>query len=96
MTDLTLHVTAKYFNEIKAGTKPFEYRLQTEYWRNRLVGRKYDRVVICLGYPASNDTARRISFPWRGTQEPTITHEHFGSKPVRCNGFPKIGTQWQA
>lgn len=82
MTDLILHVKGKYFDQIKAGTKPFEYRLQTEYWRKRLVGREYDRVIIYLGYPASNDADRMIPFPWRGYEEQTITHEHFGTGPV--------------
>lgn len=35
---LRLPVTTEYFNEIKAGTKPFEYRLDTPYWRRRIVG----------------------------------------------------------
>ena len=83
MSDLVLHVKGKYFVDIKAGTKRLEYRLQTDYWRKRLVGREYEQVVICLGYPGANDHRRRITFPWRGYEEKTITHEHFGPELVR-------------
>lgn len=83
MNDLVLHVKGKYFVDIKAGTKRLEYRLQTDYWRKRLVGREYDRVVICLGYPGKHAYKRRIVFPWRGYEVQTITHEHFGAEPVR-------------
>ena len=78
-----LHVKGKYFDDIKAGAKLFEYRLCTDYWRKRLHLKCYDRVVICKGYPSRDDMDRRINFPWRGYEEQTITHEHFGPDPVR-------------
>lgn len=80
--DLTLALKAEYFDAIKAGTKPDEFRLQTDYWRKRLVGRTYDRVVLTKGYPRSDDLSRRIERKWRGYKETVITHPHFGSAPV--------------
>jgi hypothetical protein len=73
---------AEYFNAIKAGTKPLEFRLVTPYWTRRLVGRVYDAIELTLGYPARDDAARRIRRPWRGFERQTIQHPHFGPEPV--------------
>lgn len=80
--DLVLPLKAEYFNQIKAGTKNEEFRLCTPYWRKRLEGRRFGRIVLTLGYPSVNDTARRLVRPWRGYCETTITHPHFGADPV--------------
>jgi ASC-1-like (ASCH) protein len=79
-----LHLPLKrvYFDAIKAGDKLYEYRLATDYWRKRIVGREYDRIVLTMGYPAATDAERRIERPWRGYRCEQITHEHFGDKPV--------------
>ena len=82
MTDLVLPLKAEYFNAIKAGTKPEEFRLRTPFWRKRLEGRNFERVVLTLGYPAASDTSRRLVLPWRGMRLTTITHPHFGLEPV--------------
>jgi hypothetical protein len=82
MSDLVLPLKAVYFHQIAAGTKPEEFRLCTPYWRRRLEGRNFDRVVLTLGYPPARDTARRLVLPWRGYRETTITHPHFGPEPV--------------
>lgn len=79
---LTLPVVGLYFNEIKAGTKPFEFRLMTEYWRKRIEDRTYDSVLITWGYPAAADESRRLARPWRGYEIQRITHEFFGPRPV--------------
>lgn len=79
---LTLPLKAEYFNAIRDGSKPEEYRLVTPYWRKRLEGRSYDGIVLTLGYPAANDTSRRLEKPWRGFRQTTITHPHFGPEPV--------------
>lgn len=79
---LTLPLKAKYFNAIKSGEKVREFRLTTDYWRKRLEGREYDRIVLTLGYPKSDDHERRLERPWRGYEVTTITHEHFGDDPV--------------
>lgn len=80
----TLHLSlkAEYFNAIKAGMKDREYRLVTPYWVKRLVGREYERIELALGYPARDDTERRISRPWRGFVRQPICHPHFGPDPV--------------
>lgn len=83
MPDLVLPLKAEYFQQIKAGTKPEEFRLCTPYWRKRLEGRTFDCIVLTLGYPAASDTARRLVRPWRGYRETTITHPHFGPDPVQ-------------
>ena len=83
MRTLTLPLKAEYFNAIADGSKPEEYRLCTPYWRLRLVDRTFDRIVLTLGYPLRTDQARRIERPWRGYEVKTITHPHFGDKPVQ-------------
>ena len=82
MADLVLPLKAEYFNAIKAGTKPEEFRLRTPFWRKRLEGKTFDRVVLTLGYASRNDTERRLVLPWRGLRVTTITHPHFGPEPV--------------
>ena len=82
MADLILPVKREYFEQMRDGTKAEEYRLTTDFWRKRLEGRDYDRVVITLGYPKRDDEARRLVFPWRGFAVKTITHPHFAAEPV--------------
>ncbi len=81
MSTLVLPLKAEYFNAIKAGTKPEEFRLCTPYWRKRLAVAP-ERLVLTLGYPARDDATRRLVLPWRGMRVTTITHPHFGSEPV--------------
>lgn len=80
--DLVLPLKAVYFHAIKAGTKTEEFRLRTPFWRRRLEGRAFDRIVLTLGYPSRDDAERRLVLPWRGMRETTITHPHFGAEPV--------------
>jgi hypothetical protein len=80
---LHLSVKAKYFSEAKAGTKLFEFRLITNYWRTRLEGREYDEVHIKLGYPKAGDSSKILIRPWRGYEQQTITHPHFGADSVQ-------------
>jgi len=82
MNDLTIAVKAEYFDQIKAGIKLEEFRLKTDYWHKRLVGRTYRNVVITKGYPKRDDASRRLVFPWRGYVERSITHKHFGADTV--------------
>ncbi len=82
MNPLILPVKKIYFDQMRDGTKQLEYRLTTDYWRRRLVNRTYDSVIITLGYPKKDDTARRLVFPWRGYTVETIKHPHFGSDEV--------------
>ena len=86
--DLVLPLKAEYFNAIKAGNKVVEFRLATPYWRRRIEGRSYARVVLTLGYPKKDDTERRLTFPWRGAAETQIVHAHFGAEPVQVFAIP--------
>ena len=81
--DLVLPLKAEYFNEIKSGKKTEEYRLCNDYWEKRLEHRHYSRVVLMLGYPKKSDSEKRIIKPYRGFVKRTITHPHFGTKPVQ-------------
>ena len=80
---LQLAVISEYFDQMKAGGKPFEYRLQNAYWQHRLVGRDYDTLIITKGYPARTDMSRRLVMPYSGYELQTITHPHFGANPVQ-------------
>lgn len=80
---LTLSLKGEYFDAIRDGTKPKEYRLVTPYWAKRLIGRSYRRIVLTKGYPARGDTERRLTREWRGYELTTIQHPHFGPTPVQ-------------
>lgn len=81
MADLHLNLKGEYFNDIKAGTKSWEYRLASK-WLKRLTSKKYERIFVKHGYPASDDLEKIVVRPWRGFEMQTITHPHFGDKPV--------------
>ncbi|MFK1354701.1 ASCH domain-containing protein [Pseudomonas aeruginosa] len=82
MRKLILHLKGEYFDEIKAGRKPKEYRLVTPYWEKRLVGRTYDGIELARGYPKRGNVEHRLTLPWLGYQRETILHRHFGPYPV--------------
>lgn len=82
MKTLTLPLKREYFEAIRDGSKTEEFRRFNPFWRKRLEGQSFDRIVLTLGYPAKTDTARRIERPWRGFTIKTITHPHFGNTPV--------------
>ncbi|MGH6961347.1 MAG: hypothetical protein ACREE7_12740 [Dongiaceae bacterium] len=82
MRTLTLPLKGEYFDQIKAGTKPEEFRLATPYWRRRLEGQRYDRVQLTRGYPRRDDHTRRLVLPWQGCRLTIITHPHFGPTPA--------------
>lgn len=83
MADLHLPLKGDYFDQIKAGTKPKEYREMTPYWSKRLLGREYDNIILTKGYPKRDDRERRLKMPYRGFNIEIITHPHFGPDPVR-------------
>lgn len=82
MRKLILHLKGEYFDEIKAGRKPKEYRLVTPYWEKRLVGRTYDGIELARGYPKRGDVENRLTLPWLGYQSLNSTH--------KCNAHPCI------
>ena len=81
--DLILPLKREYFEQIKAGTKPEEYRLVNDFWRARIGRKQYTRIVLTLGYPKRGDTERRLILPYKGYVVKEITHPHFGPDPVR-------------
>lgn len=81
--DLILPLKRKWFEQIKAGTKHFEYRLDNDYWRKRLVNRDYDNIIFTLGYPKKDDKSRRIIKPWFGYEMKEIIHEEWGNVPKK-------------
>ncbi|MFP1868655.1 ASCH domain-containing protein [Lonsdalea quercina] len=83
MANLQIAVNGEYFDAIKRGEKPEEYRLVNAYWGRRLLGRDYDRLIITRGYPRKDDSDRRIDIPYDGYEIKTITHKHFGPQPVK-------------
>jgi len=79
-----LHINLKtqYFNEIKQGTKVFEYRLKNDYWTKRLVNKEYDEIHLKLGYPKADDKNKIIIVPFLGYEVQKITHKEFGASAV--------------
>lgn len=82
MGKLILPLNGEYFDQIKAGTKPEEFRMTTPYWTKRIVGKTFDGIVLTRGYPKADDTERRLERPWLGYREAKITHPHFGADEV--------------
>ncbi len=82
--DLILPLKRKWFDQIKAGIKPFEFRLNNEYWQKRLIGKTYDKVIFTLGYPKRDDTERRIVKPWAGYEMQTVISEEWDNEPKDC------------
>jgi hypothetical protein len=57
MKTLYLQLEKKWFDQIESGEKTEEYRELKPYWINRLIGRKYDRILFVNGY---NKDSRRM------------------------------------
>ena len=82
MKVLTLRLKAKWWNQIKDGTKSVELRLATDYWRKRLIGREYDEIHLWCGYPPKSDTSKLLRRRWRLVAKERILHAEFGPEPV--------------
>ena len=82
MAMLHLNLKGEYFSQVKAGTKPKEYRLCTPYWAKRLIDRQYDGILVKHAYPRAGDKDKIVERPWLGFTVETITHKHFGANPV--------------
>jgi hypothetical protein len=85
MVDLILPMKGVYFAQIARGEKTEEYRLRTDYWERRLLGRTYRNVVLTRGYPKDGgvEGVTRLTMPWRGWRYHTLQHDLFGPDPVR-------------
>lgn len=82
--DLILPLKRRWFEDIKAGRKPFEYRLNNAYWQKRLIGKNYERVIFTLGYPKRDDDSRRIVKPYLGYEMQTVVSEEWNNEPKDC------------
>jgi hypothetical protein len=95
MSTLYLNLKGEFFDTIKSGTKAFEYRLYNDYWKKRLLNadgslKSWDGIVVRRGYPTAGDPDREIARDWRCAVVETITHEHFGQKPVAVFAICKL------
>jgi hypothetical protein len=84
MKILHLNLKTHWFNDIKNGTKKFEYRVYNKFWKKRILGKEFDRVCIHLGYPKRGTLGRTLTFRWRGFKILKIVSAEFGLTPVRC------------
>lgn len=84
MSDRVLHLNLKgcYFDAIRDGSKPKEYRL-ADTWEKRLTGKTFAAVHLMRGYPHRDDTGRHLLREWKGFTIETILHPHFGPAQVR-------------
>lgn len=82
MRILRLNLKRKWWEQIRDGEKTVELRLATEYWRKRLIGREYDEIHLCLGYPKRGDEIRTLRRKWRMVAKERVLHEEFGPEPV--------------
>lgn len=82
--DLILPMKGVYFAQIARGEKLEEYRLRTDYWERRILGRKYENLVLLRGYPKDGgiEGVTRLTIPYRGYRYQTLQHPHFGDDPV--------------
>lgn len=90
--DLVLNLKAEYFDQIAAGTKFYEYRLQSDYWNTRLLAgrrryRHFRNIILRKGYPKAGTPGREIIRPWRGARTQIITHPHFGPAAVAVHAI---------
>lgn len=84
MKSIIFNLKKEYFEAIRCGEKKEEYRLNKEFWKKRLVGRNYDRVIIKLGYPKKDDFSsdKVMFFKWEGYEIKNLLHKEFGALPV--------------
>ena len=79
---LTLRLKKKYFDEIKAGTKKFEYREKCEYWRLRIERKNIDDIQLIWGFPRREEMNEnnQMIFPWNGYEIHQVVHEQWKNK----------------
>jgi hypothetical protein len=82
--DLILPLKRVYFEQIKAGVKPYEFRLTTPFWQRRIEGRTYRNVILTLGYPKGGgiEGETRLTRKWNGYEVRKLAHDHFGPELV--------------
>ncbi len=82
MKNLTLNLKGIYFDQIKAGIKPEEFRLYNPYWQKRLLNKSFDQVIIKRGYPSNQEKDKIITKKWNGYVIKKIVSPHFGESLV--------------
>lgn len=80
MKTLRLAVKAEYFDAIRDGEKKFEYRLRNDHWSKRLIGKKYDWLIITKGYPRNDEHDKILEGAYKGRRCVDIQHDHFGEE----------------
>lgn len=67
MSDLILHIKSIWFDKIKSGEKTEEYRETKPYWKKRLEGKSFDRLILVRGnYGNERDLKNVMIFPYLG------------------------------
>lgn len=83
---LRLNLKGCYFDAIRDGTKPKEYRLAAT-WEKRIRNGCYrvgvDEILLLRGYPKRGDESRMMRRIWNGYEIEELQHEHFGTQKVR-------------
>lgn len=83
MRVLHLHLKVEYFELIKRGVKPYEFRLKKPYWIKRLNGDpQYDEVWFYRAYETAVEGISLIKRKFEKPKTRTIQHDHFGPEPV--------------
>lgn len=84
---LTLRLKRKYWEQIRDGDKPVEYRIASDYWERRLFDSdgsaiEFDEVHLWHAYPPAEKTELRLIRAHGGTERIELTHDEFGPDAV--------------
>jgi len=63
---LTLNLKSEFYYQIESGEKKNEFRDFKPIWKKRLIGRHYNVIEICRGYPEKGDLENRMWFIYQG------------------------------
>ncbi|MBT4329519.1 MAG: ASCH domain-containing protein [Gammaproteobacteria bacterium] len=77
---LHLHLTFRYFDEIRAGTKREEFRL-AEKWQESLDKNSYTGIRLYRAFQKVSPSTV-IDLPYRGYTLREIVHPHFNNQPA--------------
>lgn len=79
MKTLFMILKGEYLNAIEKGEKKEEYRRINDFWKKKIIGRHYDKIIFQKGYRKD----KRIEVEYLGFTIKTIQHKHFGENPVQ-------------
>ena len=66
MRILQLNLVREFFDEIGRGEKTEEYRERKDYWKTRLEGREYDKIIFRNGY---GPDVPEMEVEWKGVEK---------------------------